>query len=122
MLCPKCGSTNPASVAICPRCGALVQLPMSQNFVPQETGAAMRLLVPVGRSGWAIAAGYAGLFAMIPFIAPIAIVISLLAIRDLKQNPKLHGMGRAVFGMVMGLLGTALLVIGLLAILVSAGR
>lgn len=122
MLCPKCGSTNLANVAICTQCGALVQLPMSQNFVAPEPNAAIRMLVPVGRSGWAIAAGYAGLFAMIPFIAPIAIVISLLAIRDLKKNPKLHGMGRAVFGLVMGLLGTALLVFGILAIVVSAAR
>ena len=33
---------------------------------------AMRMLLPVGRSGWAIAAGYLGLFSFIIFPAPLA--------------------------------------------------
>ena len=34
--------------------------------------AAMRMLLPVGRSGWAIAAGYLGLFSLIVLPAPYA--------------------------------------------------
>ena len=67
---------------------------------------AIRMLIPVGRSGLAIAAGYAGLFALIPFFAPIALVLGILAIRDLKRHPDKHGMGRAVFGLVMGAIFT----------------
>ena len=37
--------------------------------------AGMRLLLPVGRSGWAIAAGYLGLFSLAVIPAPIALVI-----------------------------------------------
>jgi sugar phosphate permease len=67
------------------------------------------MLLPVGRSGLAIAAGYAGLFALLIVPAPLALVLGLLAVRDIKKNPKKHGMGRAVFGIVMGALGTAVL-------------
>ena len=69
----------------------------------------MRMLLPVGRSGWAIAAGYAGLFAFIVFPAPIALILSGIAIRDLKRHPERHGWGRAWFGMVTGVVGTAIL-------------
>jgi hypothetical protein len=64
------------------------------------------MLIPIGRSGWAIAAGYAGLLSPICFVGPIALVLAVVAIRDLKRHPEKHGMGRAVFGLVMGILGT----------------
>ncbi|MEA3211887.1 MAG: hypothetical protein QOE70_4944 [Chthoniobacter sp.] len=73
----------------------------------------IRLLLPVGRSGWAIAAGYLGLFSLIVVPAPLALIISVIAIRDIRRSkasphPK-YGMGRAIFGLVMGILGTALI-------------
>lgn len=73
-----------------------------------------RLLLPMGRSGWAIAAGYLGLFSLIILPAPIALIVSLVAIRDIRKHrndphPK-HGMGRAIFGLIMGVLGTGLIV------------
>ena len=79
---------------------------------PRDVGqdAAMRWLIPVGRSGWAIAAGYLGLFSVLLVPAPIAVIISLIAIRDLKKPPGQHGMGRAVFGLIAGILGTLALV------------
>ncbi len=81
--------------------------------------AAIRMLLPVGRSGWAIAAGYAGLFATLVFPAPIALLLGVIAIWHLRKNPKLHGMGRAIFGLVMGLLGTGFLLFVLIGMLVS---
>lgn len=62
----------------------------------------MRILLPVGRSGLAIAAGYLGLFAVIPFIAPITLLVSVLAWRDLRRHPEKYGRGRTIFGLVMG--------------------
>ncbi len=42
----------------------------------------MRMLLPVGRSGWAIAAGYALLFSMVASIAaPVAVIVSMFTIR-----------------------------------------
>jgi hypothetical protein len=84
----------------------------SQFPPPPDLGesAGMRMLLPVGRSGLAIAAGYLGLFSFLVIPAPIALIISVLAIRDIKRNPKIHGMGRAIFGLVAGILGTIALV------------
>lgn len=67
----------------------------------------MRALLPVGRSGWAIAAGYLGLFSLLMLPAPLAILCGIFAVRDIRRYPRKHGMGRAVFGIVMGILGTA---------------
>ena len=84
----------------------------------------MRLLIPVGRSGWAIAAGYLGLFSLVLVPAPISVIISLIAIRDIrlsKGTAKVkHGMGRAIFGLVMGILGT--LALGAVVISIVVGK
>lgn len=71
----------------------------------------MRALLPVGRSGWAIAAGYLGLFSLLFIPAPLAILAGIIGIIDIKRHPHRHGMGRCVFGIVMGVLGTALLIL-----------
>lgn len=76
----------------------------------RETPAIVRWSVPVGRSHAAIAAGYAGLFSLILFPAPFALLLGALAIRDIRKHPEKSGMGRAVFGLVMGALGTIALV------------
>ncbi len=95
--CIACGENitiTPASVSRAPQ------------LRPMEDDPLVRMLLPVGRSIWAIAAGYAGLFAVLIFPAPLAIVLGVLAIRDIKKHPKKHGMGRAVFGLVSGIICT----------------
>ncbi|HEY2589736.1 MAG TPA: GYF domain-containing protein [Tepidisphaeraceae bacterium] len=77
--------------------------------------AATRWLLPVGRSGWAIAAGYLGLLSVVMFPAPFALICGILAIRDIRKDPRKHGMGRAIFGLVMG----ALFSIGLAFMIVA---
>ena len=71
----------------------------------------MRWVLPVGTSGWAIAAGYLGLFSILCLPGPIAILCSIMAIRDLRRNPRLSGWGRAIFGLVLGTLGTLMLIL-----------
>jgi hypothetical protein len=80
---------------------------------PIEEDALVRMLIPVGRSGWAIAAGYFGLFAVLFVPAPIALILGIVAIRDIKKHPNRHGMGRAIFGLIMGILFTTALVLAL---------
>ena len=84
---------------------------------PLGEDAGMRMLLPVGRSGWAIAAGYLGLFSVLLVPAPLAILCAILAFREMKRNPAKHGMGRAIFGLLMGILGT----LGLVFMVISHG-
>jgi uncharacterized protein DUF4339/uncharacterized protein DUF4190 len=83
---------------------------------------AMRMLLPVGRSGWAIAAGYLGLFSVLGIFAPPAVICGLLAIRDIRQHPEKHGLGRAWFGIVMGILGSTALVVLIIMAAMSTSR
>ena len=52
--------------------------------------------------------------------APLALITGLLAIREMRRNPKKHGMGRAIFGIVMGLIGTLALGLILVALVADA--
>lgn len=72
-------------------------------------------LVPVGRSGWAIAAGYLALFSILIVFAPFALVCGVMGLRSIRKNPGLGGKGRAWFGIIMGGLVSAVVVVGLIA-------
>lgn len=76
-----------------------------QQARPSSVDAA---IMPVGRSGWAVVAGYFGLFSLFPVVGILSILISVAAFRELKAKPELLGTGRAWFGMVMGILTTVL--------------
>lgn len=66
----------------------------------------LQYVVPINTSGLAIAAGYVGLISVLCFPAPFALILGILALRQLKKNPKMHGHGRAIFAIVMGVLFT----------------
>jgi uncharacterized membrane protein YhaH (DUF805 family) len=70
-----------------------------------------KYIYPVGRSGWAIAAGYLALFSVLLFPAPFALFCGLMALKDISRNPKKLGKPRAIFGIVMGVLGTLVLLL-----------
>ena len=116
MYCQNCGTKIGEEDSYCTGCGANVR-PIPAFAPPKDIGddPAMRLLLPVGRSGLAIAAGYAGLFSLIILPAPIALLLGSLAIIDIRKHPKKHGMGRAVFGVIMGIIGTLVLGLGILS-------
>ena len=71
-----------------------------------EDDPAMRWVLPVGTSVWAIAAGYLGLFSLICFPAPLALLCGIVAVYQLRKNPRLSGWGRAILGIVLGTLGS----------------
>jgi len=72
---------------------------------------AVRMIAPVGRSWLAILAGYAGLSCILIFPSPIAIILGVAAIIDIKLHPEKRGMGRAIFAIVMGILAPLVLMI-----------
>jgi hypothetical protein len=120
--CPHCGVQMYVSEQYagrsgpCVQCGKTITVPSLAGVTPADLGedAVVRMLIPVGRSPWAIAAGYAGLFAVLFFPAPIALVLALVAIRDIRKHPNKHGMGRAIFGLVMGGIFTLMMLFFLL--------
>jgi hypothetical protein len=76
----------------------------------------MRWVLPVGQSVWSIASGYLGLLSLaICFLGPFAILTGVVAIAELRKNPRMSGWGRAIVGIVLGSLGS----IGLVALIVA---
>jgi hypothetical protein len=110
-VCPYCGEQVRVTARKCKHCHEYLDEELRQEqeaaaaaaAVPDPTLAA---IVPVGRTGLSIAAGYLGLLSLLPVLSPClgpaAVVVSILAIRELKANPERKGMGRAVFGLVVG--------------------
>ena len=82
----------------------------------------MRWVLPVGQSLWSIAAGYLGLFSVLCFPAPLALLCGIVAVLQLRKNPRLSGWGRAIFGIVMGALGTVWLTLVVIAIIAENTR
>jgi len=138
MFCRQCGTQLSEPPTPCPRCGwnpATLTQPSPQAAGPyaaspyasgEDIGqnAGLRMLLPVGRSWLAIVAGYLGLVSVLFFPAPFALAFGILAIRDIKKHPDRHGMGRAIFGVVMGgLFSLFLLIYGVvLAVGLATGK
>ena len=98
------GATPPAMPGATPPDLPAGPRPSAQPAVPQAQPPhpLLALVVPIGRSGWAIAAGYLGLLSMIPYVGFLAILFGVLAIRDINKNPAKIGLGRAWFGIIAG--------------------
>jgi hypothetical protein len=86
------------------------QPPAAPHHVAAGHDDEMRWLLPVGRPASAIAAGYLGLFSLLPnpFTALPAVICGCVALRTLDRRPDLIGRGRAIFGIVVGGLDLAL--------------
>ena len=112
--CPVCGEDILEIAKKCKHCKEFLDKEtkslIKQNRPPGiGENAGIRMLIPVGRSGFAIAAGYLGLLSLLLIPAPVSIVVSLLGIIDIMKHPKKHGLGRAIFGLIMGLIFTGVL-------------
>lgn len=112
MYCWKCGALAADDAAFCEECGASLKAKPKVAARPAvEHDATMRALLPVGRTPLSIVAGYLGLASFFVIFGPISLAVGIWAIYDLKKKPDMHGMGRAVFGVVMGILASILLVV-----------
>lgn len=71
---------------------------------------ALEWLLPINRSGLAIAAGYVGLLTFpILVTSPVAVLLGILALGDIKRHPTKGGKGRAWFAIIYGGMGTLVL-------------
>ncbi len=107
MFCKHCGAQICDEAVICVNCGCKVISPKSAAAIDRND-AALRMVVPIGCSGWAIVAGYLGLLSLLPVFGVAACVFGLLALNDIKKHPDKHGKGRAWFGIIMGGITTPL--------------
>src|SRR5262245_43788344 len=107
MLCPRCTQPIADGSPKCPFCGTVfggpsapanpfgecgpASPPHSYSYGPQQSlgdDAALRLLIPVGRSAWAIAAGYLGLLSLgVCFLGPFAVIAGVIAIVNIQRDP-----------------------------------
>ncbi len=109
--------------------------PMSYPSAPQQASPVSAIgpsdplhwLLPVGRSGESIAAGYLGLFCLFAlvvvflpygfvFVLSVVAVTVWMAVRALQKAPSGgHGRGRAIFGLVAAGLATLVSIAGMVA-------
>lgn len=109
MFCANCGNQIDEGAAFCAKCGAKTNAAVRPAATDDD--AVVKWLLPVGRSGFAIAAGYLALFSVLVVPAPLALLFGILAHCDIKKHPEKSGRGRAWFGIVFGGLFTILLIL-----------
>jgi hypothetical protein len=69
----------------------------------QNVDQSLKYILPINRNGVAIAAGYVALFSFpILFLAPIALMLGIIAMVQLKKTPTKGGRGRALFAIIYG--------------------
>ena len=101
--CPMCGELIAATARKCRFCGHYLDPSLRPTVSTTD-----QMLMPVNRPISAIAAGYLGLFSVLPVFGVFAIIVSIVALRTLKRSPEMAGRGRAMFGLIMGILFTAI--------------
>jgi hypothetical protein len=108
-ICPYCGNAIKAVAVKCRFCGEFLdddEIEPARGHGDNGAEQGVRWLIPIGRSGWAVASGYLGLLSCFPFLGLafgiLAVITGILALRHGKRNPKMGGKGRAIFGIIAG--------------------
>ena len=112
------GTWQPLQAVATPR--GIIFPPGSVPGTSASSTQGLEWIIPINRSALAVAAGYAGLFTILVFPAPIALILGLLAFRDFKNHPEKRGRGRAWFGTIAGGIVTLLFAFFLIAGALSA--
>lgn len=90
--------------------------------VAAERDRGLEMVIPINRSGWSIAAGYVALF-NIPFVfmAPIALILGIVGLKDIKKNPSRAGRGRCWFAVIYSIIAIVLFAV-IIAFAASSGN
>ena len=78
---------------------------------PQQRDRALEMVLPVNRLPLAVVAGYLGIFSLLVFPGPIAVFVSVVALRQLNTKPDVGGRGRAWFGLIAGAIASVVLLV-----------
>jgi hypothetical protein len=116
MNCPKGNAVLPSNAISCPYCSCRFGTLNYQNDAEDEL---VGYLIPIHASMLSVLAGYLGLFAVLVFPAPIALIFGIIALRDINKRQargeKTGGKGRAVFAIIMGGFFTLICILVLMA-------
>jgi hypothetical protein len=122
--CPFCGERILAIARKCRFCEEYLDPALRE--ADRKPGGVEGLILPVGRPGSAIAAGYFGLLSMFPLIGIIfaigAVITGMMALRTFKSDPHLRGRGRAWFGLIVGSVMTPIQVLLIISLIVELTR
>jgi Domain of unknown function (DUF4190) len=109
--CTACGGSLEADARFCASCGA------------ESVGATAPPVQTAGRaprSRLATASLVLGIMSVWVFLAPLAVIVSVIALRRIRKRPELAGKGRAITGLALGTLWTIL--IPVIAVLVATAK
>jgi hypothetical protein len=123
-----CGEWIKAIAVKCRFCGEVLDADEAEVRLPGSSGAptneADAWLVPTNVNGWAMASGYLGLISFFPLLGVLtgiaAIIMGLVALKQLPRKRRQSGYGRAWFGIIAGSLGLLGHAVIILMILVSS--
>ena len=60
------------------------------------------------KATWALVCGIAGMVVFALLFSTVAIALGVVARNEIKQDPQLHGEGKAIAGIVLGVIGLVL--------------
>jgi hypothetical protein len=82
---------------------------------PRDGGGEGFATVVPYRNGPALAAYYCGVFGLIPIVGfvlgPIALILGIIGLVKKKNNPKVHGTGHAIAGIILGIIDVPLWIV-----------
>ena len=105
-LCPDCGGTVSVRAPTCPHCGAPLQQVIKQRRQPTRPTQSTNTLASAS-----FACALVGLLLCGGLLGPVALILGMVAVRQIRERPHEKGEGLATAGAVIGLVETLLAVI-----------
>ncbi|MBO6513223.1 MAG: DUF4190 domain-containing protein [Phycisphaerales bacterium] len=111
MYCTSCGTQINHDAKFCSDCGYPTD-PNAASAAQSRSVEAiendLKYLIPMGTSPIPMIAGYLGLFSILVFPAPFALIFGVVGLKQLKNKNITNGKGRCWTGIILGSIFTAL--------------
>jgi succinate dehydrogenase hydrophobic anchor subunit len=114
MYCTRCGNEMLTHEKFCTICGH-----QSERKPLHEIEKELRFVLPMATPIFAVAAGYLGLFSVLIFPAPLALIFGILGLRQINAEEHAYGRVRCWVGIILGGLFSVLLLWIIVVMIVS---